>query len=57
MIVDTKINFDSIIALLKMLPKEKQYRTSYIDVARGRYLYERSFLKRLKKFINDKENS
>ena len=57
MIVDTKINFDSIIALLKMLPKEKQYRTSYIDVARGRYLYQRSLLKRLKKFINDKENS
>ena len=50
--VDSKINFDSVIALLKLLPKEKQYRTSYIDVARGRYLYKKSLLNRLKKFIN-----
>jgi hypothetical protein len=47
----TEIKFKEIIDMLNTLPKEKVYTTDSIQVARGRYRYKGSLLKRLKKLI------
>ena len=43
-----EINIEGIVQLLKTIPNEKEYNTSTIDFARGRYKYKPSFFKKIK---------
>ena len=49
--MQTELNIESIVFLLKELPKERQYQTEVIRVARGKYKYKNTLLKRVKKLI------
>ena len=46
------IDLETIIKLLKSLPKEKEYKTETILFARGKYKYHTSLIKSLKQIIN-----
>lgn len=46
------INIETIIALLKELPNDKQYLTHSIVLAKGRYKCRPSVFNRIKKLIN-----
>ena len=48
----TEIKFKEIIDMLNTLPKKKIYTTDSIQVARGKYEYKGSLLKRLKNLIH-----
>jgi len=47
--MQTELPIEAIVLLLKELPKE--YETKAIGVARGKYKYKNTFLKRVKKLI------
>ncbi len=49
--MQTELPIESIVFLLKELPKGKKYQTDAIEVARGKYKYKNTLLKRLKKLI------
>ena len=43
-----EINIKSIVELLKFIPDKKEYTTSNIEFARGKYKYKPSFFQKLK---------
>jgi hypothetical protein len=47
------IQIQAIVTLLKELPKQKEFSTHTIEVARGKYKHKGGFFKRIKKLIND----
>jgi|LakMenEpi03Aug12_release.lakeMendotaPanAssembly.Ray.scaffolds.fasta_scaffold2019438_2 hypothetical protein len=47
----TELPIETIVLFLKELPKGKEYETDAIRVARGKYKYKNTLLKRLKKLI------
>ena len=49
--MQTELPIEAIVLFLKELPKEKQYQTEAINVARGKYKYKNTLLKRVKKLI------
>ena len=49
MIIELPI--ETIVLFLKELPKEKEYETEAIKIARGKYKYKNTLLRRLKKLI------
>ena len=49
--MQTELPIENIVLLLKELPKGKQYETDAIEVARGKFKYKNTLLKRLKKLI------
>jgi hypothetical protein len=49
--MQTELPVESIVLFLKELPKGKEYETDAIRVARGKYKYKNTLLKRLKKLI------
>jgi hypothetical protein len=46
-----ELGIESIIFFLKELPKEGQYETEAIKVARGKYKYKNTLIKRVKRLI------
>ena len=47
----TELPIEAIVFFLKELPKGKEYETEAIKVARGKYKYKNTLLKRVKKLI------
>ena len=45
------MQIEAIVFFLKELPKGKEYETEAIKVARGKYKYKNTLLKRVKKII------
>ena len=46
-----ELGIETIIFFLKELPRESKYETEAIKVARGKYKYKNTLLKRVKKII------
>ena len=49
--MQTQLPIETIVLFLKELPKGKEYETEAIKVARGKYKYKNTLLKRVKKLI------
>ena len=49
--MQTQLPIETIVLFLKELPKGKEYETEAIKVARGKYKYKNTLLKRVKKII------
>ena len=49
--MQTQLPIETIVLFLKELPKGKEYETEAIKVARGRYKYKNTLIKRVKKLI------
>lgn len=47
----TELPIESIVFLLKELPKGKEYETKLIRIARGEYKYKNTLIKRIKRLI------
>ena len=46
-----ELPIENIVLFLKELPKGKEYETEAINIARGKYKYKNTFLKKVKKLI------
>ena len=49
--MQTELPIENIVLFLKELPKKNEYETELIKVARGKYKYKNTLLKRVKKLI------
>ena len=49
--MQTQLPIETIVLFLKELPKGKEYETEAIKVARGKYKYKNTLIKRVKKLI------
>ena len=49
--MQTQLAIETIVLFLKELPKGKEYETEAIKVARGKYKYKNTLIKRVKKLI------
>jgi hypothetical protein len=49
--MQTQLPIETVVLFLKELPKGKEYETEAIKVARGKYKYKNTLLKRVKKLI------
>lgn len=49
--MQTELPIEAIVLFLKELPKKKEYETEAIKVARGKYKYKNTLLKRVKRLI------
>jgi hypothetical protein len=49
--MQTQLPIETVVLFLKELPKGKEYETEAIKVARGKYKYKNTLLKRVKKII------
>jgi len=49
--MQTQLPIENIVLFLKELPKGKEYETEAIKVARGKYKYKNTLIKRVKKLI------
>ena len=47
----TELPIESIVLFLKELPKGKEYETNAINIARGKYKYKNTLIKRIKRLI------
>ena len=47
-----EINIETIVLFLKELPKEKEYNTPSIELARGKFKYKNTWFNRIKKLIH-----
>ena len=47
-----EINIETIVLFLRELPKEKEYNTPSIELARGKFKYKNTWFNRIKKLIN-----
>ena len=49
--MQTQLPIENIVLFLKELPKGREYETEAIKVARGKYKYKNTLIKRVKKLI------
>jgi len=49
--MQTQLPIEAIVLFLKELPKGKEYETEAIKVARGKYKYKNTLIKRVKRLI------
>lgn len=49
--MQTELQIEAIVLFLKELPKGREYETEAIKVARGKYKYKNTLIKRVKKII------
>lgn len=49
--MQTQLPIETIVLFLKELPKGKEYETEAIKVARGKYKYKNTLIKRVKRLI------
>lgn len=46
-----ELGIETVVLFLKELPKGKEYETEIIKIARGKYKYKNTLIKRVKKLI------
>jgi len=50
--MQTELPVEIIVLFLKELPKKKEYNTTSIEIARGKYKYKNTWFNRIKRLIN-----
>lgn len=48
----TELPIETIVLFLRELPREKEYNTPSIELARGKFKYKNTWFNRIKKLIN-----